>query len=290
MSLASQTPMQLSLDPALAPARAAFDQGHWAEAEQQARAFLGTHPNSAEAQYLLATTLFRENKPKDSLAAFTQAAQLARPSALDFRSIAFDYVLLNDYTDADTWMTRSAQDNPKDGETWYAIGRIKYTENRFAESITSFKKALQLMPQSVKAEDNLGLAYEGLNQPDEAIAAYQQALAWQAGSPHPSEQPMLNLGILLTDRNQFDTALPLLKQAETLAPTDGKVHGALGKLYARLNDLPEAQTELEQALATDPKNSGLHFQLGQVYRKQGKTQQAAGELERAAALEREARH
>lgn len=279
-----------AFDPALVPARTAFDQGRWAEAEQLARLYVDAHPQSGEALYLLASAEFRENKPKDSLATFTRAAQIAQPSALAFRYVALDYVLLNDYTDADTWITRSAQENPKDGETWYVMGRVKYTENRFTEAVESFGHALELMPRSVKVEDNLGLAYEGLNRPDDAIKAYRQALEWQQGSSHPSEQPLLNLGILLTDRNQLGEALPLLKQAEALAPADGKIHGALGKLYARNNDLVLAQEELEQAVAATPKDSGLHFQLGQVYRKQGMTQKAAEELSRAAALEREGRH
>ncbi|MBE7158999.1 MAG: tetratricopeptide repeat protein, partial [Rhodospirillales bacterium] len=151
-------------------------------------------------------TLFRENKPKDSLAAYTQAASHQTPSARDFHNIGLDYVLLNDYTDADKWVTESLRLDPRDGEVWYALGRIKYTENRFTEAIASFRKTLELRPHLVKAEDNLGLAYEGLNQPDEAIHAYRQAIAWADASGKPSEQPLLNLGMLLTDRNQLDEA------------------------------------------------------------------------------------
>ncbi len=279
-----------ALDPALASTRASFNGGRWLEAEAQLRPYLVTHPRSSEALYLLASTLFHENKPKDSLQAFTHAAQVTPPSASDLRTVALDYVLLNDYDDADKWMTEAVRGNPADGETWYALGRIKYTENRFAEAISSFRKALQLIGHSVKAADNLGLAYEGLNQPDDAIRSYRQAIAWAQESAHPSEQPLLNLGILLTDRNQLDEALALLRQAETLAPTDGKIHGALGKLYARRGDLPLAQKELEQAVAADPKNSGLHFQLGQIYRKLGMSERATAELTRAATLEREGRH
>ena len=277
------------LDPALSPIRTAFNAGHWAEAEQQLHPYLATHPDSAAALYLLATTLFHENKPLDSLAAFTRAAQVQRPSPLDLRTVALDYVLVNDYTDADKWITESAHENPADAETWYAMGRIKYTENRFNEAIDSFNRALQLMPRFVKAEDNMGLAYEGLNQPDEAIKHYRQAIAWANEAGHPSEQPLLNLGILLTDRNQLEEALPLLQQGEALAPANGKIHGALGKLYARRGDLPLARRNLELAVAADPKDSGLHFQLGQIYRKLGEKDLAAAELTLSASLEREKR-
>ncbi len=278
-----------TFDPALAAAGVALEGGRWPEAEQQLRPYLATNPHAAHARYLLAETLFHENKPRESLGEYTRAAAEKPPSATDLRFVALDYVLLNDYTDADKWVTEAARKDPADGEIWYAMGRIKYTENRFREATESFGKSLKLVPRSVKAENNLGLAYEGLNQPDNATAAYRQAIAWDAASAHPSEQPRLNLGILLTDRNLLDEALPLLQQAEALAPTDGKVHGALGKLYARRGDLPLAQRHLELAVAADPKNSGLHFQLGQVYRKQGMAERATAELTRAATLERESR-
>lgn len=269
----------------LSGAKAALDSHRWVLADGLLRAFLAQHQDAYDAMYLLALALFHQDRPRDSLAMYTQAAKGMIPGAQDFRYIALDYVLLHDYTDADKWITRSAHQDPTDGETWYAMGRIKYTENRFQESVDSFRQALALMPRSVKAENNLGLALEGLNHPEEAIRVYRQAIAWQAGDEHPSEQPLLNLGVLLADRNALDEALPLLQKAEALAPTDGKIHAALGKLYARQLALPEAQKEFEQAVTAEPKDAALHFQLGQVYRKEGLQAQAKEELARAAALD-----
>ena len=269
----------------LAAARASMDHHQWEAAEKQLRQYLSQRKDEPEAMYALALTLFHENRPKESLAMYTRAAAMRRPDAHDFHFIALDYVLLHDDTDADSWITRAAREDPGDGEIAYAMGRIKYTENRFSEAVTSFERALTLTPHSVKAENNLGLAFEGLNEGDKAVAAYRQAIAWQAGDPHPSEQPLLNLGNLLTDRNQLEEALPLLQRAEALAPADGKIHAALGKLYARQMNLPQAQTELEQAVSAEPSNGGLHFQLGQVYRKEGMAEKARQELARAAALQ-----
>lgn len=269
----------------LAEAHSSLANHQWKTAEAQLRTYLARGGSLPEARYMLAQALFREDRPRESLAMYTQAAASQRPGAQDFHYIALDYVLLHDYTDADTWITRAAREAPADGEIAYAMGRIKYTENRFNEAVTSFDRALVLMPHSVKVENNLGLTFEGLNEADKAVVAYRQAVAWQAGDPHPSEQPMLNLGNLLTDRNQLSEALPLLLQAEALAPADGKIHAALGKLYARQMNFPKAQGELEQAVATEPNNAGLHFQLGQVYRKEGLGEKARLELTQAAALQ-----
>ncbi len=273
------------VDPPMSLARAALERRDWTQAELLLRSYLGNSQHSAPALYLLASTLFHEDKPKESLAMYTRAAQETPPSAPDLRLVALDYVLLDDYEDADKWITRSARQNANDGETWYVMGRIKYTENRFQEAVDSFLKCLQDEPHSVRAQNNLALAYEGLNQPEMAMRVYRKALAWQIDDPHPSEQPALNLGILLSDRNQLDEALTLLLHAEMLAPHDGKTHGALGKLYVRRKEFQQAEAEFVQAVAAQPNDVGLHFQLGQVYRRLGKKESATAELTRAAALE-----
>ncbi len=269
----------------LTEAQASIEHQQWKIAETQLRRYLVEHTDSPEAMYALALTLFHENRPNDSLAMYTRAAASRQPGAEEFHCIALDYVLLHGYVEADTWITLAAREDPHNGEIAYAMGRIKYTENRFDEAVTSFERALELMPRSVKIENNLGLTFEGLNEADKAIEMYQQAIAWQTSEPHPSEQPLLNLGILLTDLNDLGKALPLLQQAETLAPGNGKVHAALGKLYARQMNLPEAQRELEQAVKMEPNDAGLHFQLGQVYRKRGWQDKAREELVRASALQ-----
>ena len=276
---------RLALDDApLNQAEEALDRKQWTDAERMLRGYLADHPSSAKALYLLAFTLFRENRPSESLTAYTNAAKLREPGATDLRWVALDYVLLGDYTDAYTWMSRAVELDAKDGESWYGLGRIQYTLNRFTDAIASFKHALLLMPQSVKAENNLGLAYEGLNRPEAAAAAYRQAIAWQREKPGPSEQPLLNLGTLLLDQTKPDEAAPLLKEAEELSPRDPKIHAALGKLYRMKNDLAAAQSEFEQAVALDPDSVGLHFQLGQIYRKEGFGTKAAAEFETVSRL------
>ncbi len=254
-------------------------------AETSARGYLSDHETSAEGRYLLAYILLRENKPLDSLAEYTHAGRLKQPTAQQLKFVALDYVLANDYADADKWLTRSLSWEPGDSDGWYSLGRIKYNENRFAEAVDCFAKVLALTPRSVRAENNLGLAYEGLGRSDDAIAAYHTAIEWQTGVPRPSEQPLLNLAIVLVNKNRSAEALPLLRQAEALAPANVKVHVELGRLYGRAGQLSEAQTELERAVALEPKSAAYHFQLGQVYRKAGEADKAKSEFAAAATLD-----
>lgn len=273
-----------STDPQLEQARAFLGKGLLTEAEGSVRQYLDQHRDSANGHFLLGHILFRQQKPEASLAEYTQGAKFHDPNAFDLKIVALDYVLLGAYADADRWLTRSLELDPKDSQGWYYLGRTKYNENRFEEAVEVFLKCLQLDPKNVKAEDNLGLAYQGLGRTEDAISAYRNAIAWQSGMLEKQFGPFLNLGILLLDQNQTDDAISYLLQAVEISPQEPKTHEQLGKAYSRRNELPKAQAELEKAAALAPESASLHFMLGQVYRKQGLTEKAKIELERSAAL------
>lgn len=246
--------------------------------------YLGSEQDSASAHTLLAYCLMRLDDPKESLAEYTRAAAIQRPNSADLQNVAKDYTLLNDLPDADHWMSLAVKMSPNDPEAWYGLGRIRYTQQRFQDAADCFERTLVFAPQSVKAENNLGLSYEGLNRTDEAMTAYRNAVQWQQNSPHPSEQPMLNLGILLLHQGKLAEAEQLLTQAVTIAPRDPKIREQLGHVYLQLNELGKAQEQFEEAIVLNPQNPSLHFLLGRVYRAEGNEQKAKAEFDLSTTL------
>src|SRR5438034_682733 len=141
----------LAPDPALAPARLLLQQGKLSEAEASTRDFLRAHADSAEAHFLLGFILFREigaqwletgktqkgswrynsgnatgslaefrdARARESLAEFTAGARYRPARAFDLKIVAFDYLLLRHNLDADRWLTRSVQANPRDAQAWF---------------------------------------------------------------------------------------------------------------------------------------------------------------------------
>ncbi|MGA2737260.1 MAG: tetratricopeptide repeat protein [Bryobacteraceae bacterium] len=273
-----------SPDTPLAEARSLLDLGKLDEAEQVTRGYLGMHQSSADGHYLLGYILFKKQDPKSSLAEYTEAAQYRKPGAADLEAVAGDYVLLKDYPDADKWFTKAVEWNPEDSLGWYYLGRTKYNENRFDEAVTAFEQCLKLDPRNVKAEDNLGLSFEGLNQIEKAMAAYRIAIDWQKDAPEKNAGPVFDLGSLLVDNDRPEEALPYLLDAARTSPEDYRVHRQLGKAYTHLNQLEKARNELEQAVQLAPQNAPVHFMLAQVYRRQGLMDKAKIESERYTAL------
>jgi tetratricopeptide (TPR) repeat protein len=209
---------------------------------------------------------------------------LLHPTAVDLRNVGLDYVLLNDYPDAEKWTLRSLDMNKSDPETWYSLGRIRYSTGKFQDAVQCFVHALALAPRSPKAATNLGLAYEGLNQPDKAAEAYQAAIDLQKDSANRSPEPLIRLAILLLHRGDLDKALTLLKGAAGFAPDDPQVHEQMGLVYLEQAQLADAQAQFEKAVSLSPQDPRLHFLLGRVYRREGLLQKAQDEFARTASL------
>jgi tetratricopeptide (TPR) repeat protein len=271
-------------DPQLDLAKSLVAKGELDAADRAARQYLDQHPNSPDGHFLLGYILFRAGKPQDSLPEYTEGAKYRDPSASDLKVVALDYVLLGDYADADSWLTRSVERDPKDPQGWYYLGRTKYNENRLEEAIHAFERCLEREPRNVKAEDNLGLSYEGLGRTEEALTAYRNAIAWQAKVLNQDPAPFIELGRLLLEQDRPEEAISYLSKAGEIGPQDFRAHEYLGKAYSRLNKLQEAQNELERAVTLAPERASLHFMLGQVYRKRGMVEKAKLELGRGAAL------
>jgi Flp pilus assembly protein TadD len=268
----------------LAAAQRLMREGRFVQAEALLRPLIAEDPKAAEPRYLLAYTLMREDKPADSLKEYTSAAALRSPTATELRNVALDYVLLKDLPDAERWMNRSLAMDGNDAETWYAMGRLHYTQGRYGDALTCFQKTIALNPRSVKGENNMGLAYEALNRNDDAVEAYRMALAWQKDDPAPSEQPLLNLAILLLHRNQLAEAEQLLEQAAKIAPKEPRIHENLGQVYQRAGRPADAVNQFGVAVTLAPENPRYHYLLGQAYRRNGDDAHAKEEFARSAVL------
>lgn len=252
----------------LSQAHALAVAGKFSQAEALLHKVLAQNENSADAHFLMGYVYFREQRPRQSLSEFTAGARSKHPGVVDLRIVAADYVLLGDFTDAAKWFGVVASKEPDKADNWYLLGRAQYNENRFQQSITSFKRVLALRPKDVRAENNLGLAWKGLNEVEPATKAFHTAIEWEGEHPEDA-QPFLNLGILLVNSAHPGAALKYLKTAVRLAPTNPKIREQLARALKAQKDFAGAQKQLEAAVKLAPKAAGLHYELGQVYWREG---------------------
>ncbi len=293
----------------LAQVRALLNQNEPEAAEKLLRPYLTSHPNAAQAHFLLGYILFREiqteeaatsgsaalpplpssvalreKNARESLAQYTLGSQLQTPSAFDLKIVSLDYILLNDYPDADKWLSKALIWQPNDAQGWYYKGRIKFKQANYSAAIEAFRHALTLRPQNIAAADNLGLAYAGLGQTDAAREAFQTAIAWTKAQHSTNNAPWVDMGDTLTQDSRAAEAVSYLQQAVSMDPKDLRAHEKLAEAFRNLEQWPQEQLELEKAVQLAPHSASLHFMLGQVYRKNGEPDKARTEFAASAAL------
>jgi Flp pilus assembly protein TadD len=248
-----------------------------AATESELRHEIQLHPDSAEILYKLGLVLRQENRPKESLEIYTQAAHLQKPNAEQLRSVALDYVVLEDYKDAIHWLEVAVSLDPRNADVLYSLGRCFYSQDRFNEAEAMYLRVLGIVPQHLKAEENLGLTYDMEDQPEKAEAALRAAAAWAAQQPS-DEWPFLNLGIFLLEHDRAAEAVAFLQSAVTVSAGSAACHEKLGRALAESGKVSDGVKELETAVQLDPKNPKIHFELGHVYRQAGSIEKSRAEF------------
>jgi tetratricopeptide (TPR) repeat protein len=254
------------------------------QAEALLRSAVAEDPQAASAWYLLGYALFREGRAKESLDAYAHGAALRPPAADDLKVVGLDYGLLGDYDGGIRYLKSALEIDPANLEARYYLGRIYYTQNKFAEAERTFREVLARDAGHVKAYNNLGQTLEALNDRDGAIAAYRRAIELDRASPKRSEYPYLNLAALLADADDVEPAAALLLEAQSINPQNAKVHFRLGSLYLRRGQLGPAQEQLERAARLDERDPGIRYVLARVYQRMGKTDLARAEFEATSQL------
>ncbi|MCC5866066.1 MAG: serine/threonine protein kinase [Wenzhouxiangella sp.] len=144
---------------------------------------------------------------------------------------------------------------------------------RYEESIARLERSLALWlavdperPDIASIHNNLGYAWHGLGDLEQAEHHYRQAiLIEKAASPRPNANLAIalnNLAILVQDLGRLDDALELQRQAmsirlDTLGPNHLQTalgHLNLGRLLLRMEQPAQARVELQQALSISRRN------------------------------------
>jgi tetratricopeptide (TPR) repeat protein len=254
------------------------------EKEARLRASLLQSPQAADTLYELALVLRQENKPRESLETYTRAAQLQKPNTEQLRSVALDYVMLDDYDDAERWLRVALAMEPSNTEILYSLGRCLYTKNLFPEAEKIYLRLLALDPANLKAEENLGLTYDAQNDPQKAEKALRTAVQWAKERGLQDPWPYLDLGIVLLDEARPADARPFLEKAVELGPKSAWAHEKLGMALVANGDSARGIRELQLAAGLAPNDPKVHFELGHAYRVAGQQDKARAEFDLSKSL------
>jgi len=236
---------------------------------------------------------------------FSDAAKQDPKSALPYLGLAEVARLQNRPGAVEEWVKKAIATDPKSQEALRAWGRYQFTQGKFADAETTFKKAISLDVKSPGAHIDLGENYlNGTKQPGAAAEAYRTAIKLQPD--HPGAH--MGLAAALAAQGQTAPAVAEYEKAAKLQPGSPLPHHMLGRLYAANGKTDEALAALDRAVKTNatylpalldrgdihiakndlsraiadyqavlkvaPKLAAAHFKMGMAYQSKSKWQDA----------------
>ncbi len=165
-----------------------------------------------------------------------------------------------------------------------AAKNLASDEDRVEEAVAKMREVVAADPKIMDAHLSLGNWLLKLRRPDEAIAAYKEALALK-----PDDDIALgNLARLLAGRGRTQDALDALEVFRTalrLNPKNPQSWHNLAIHYLDLGRLEEARSSFQEALAANPRMGAAFNGLGAIAFEMGDLAKAEERVTRALELE-----
>ena len=240
-------------------------------------------PKSLKTAKLLSMAggiFFLDGKYLNSAIAWKKAEAIA---PLDERSrftLAMAYIKLNRRDWARTELQKLVVSAPEKPLYLYWLARLDYDTQSYMTAISRLQKVIEMDPNMMRAYDTIGLSYEYVGKPEDAIKSYNQAIELNRTQLKPSPWPHLDLAISLIGVNRLDDAKKNLDVALRYDPKLPQAHYQLGRLFEMQDKFDAAIAALTAASELDPQYPEPHLAMGRIYHRLGNRQKAEEEIAR----------
>jgi tetratricopeptide (TPR) repeat protein len=172
--------------------------------------------------------------------------------------------------------------HPKRGEYRGLLGQILEKEGQPENAVAAYYDALRLEPALPATRARLAQALIELDRSDEALAVLEKGSANSRESGGAEFHALM--GRALERRGDLVGAVTQYEVALGFWPDFPEAHGNLGLVLAKQNRLAEAETHLRRALSLGLDTPELYLVLGDMLQRQGKMREAADAFRTALGL------
>src|SRR5580700_9494191 len=159
-------------------------------------------------------------------------------------------------------------------------GRAAIASNNLPVAVQLLKRATEVDSKNKYAWYALALAYMGMRQNDDAIAALKKQI-----EINPYDEYAYNaLGRAFWQERKYDDAVTAFDKQIEINPLDKFAHAGLGSMYSEWHKYDLAAGELEKATSLTPDNPELQVSLGDAYLNLGQDDKALATFDHAVEL------
>ena len=198
--------------------------------------------------------LFNQNKPDESIKKYKSIVEKypkskeATQAIANARQVYIDTDKVDEYA---AWIRSinytDVSDNDLDN-SMYEAAEKKYVENNLSQAVTSLKKYLINFPEGahvLKARFYSAQANVALKDAEKSISDYEYVIAQPANEF--TEESLSKLAQIYLDKNNWDSAIPVLKKLEVEANSPQNILFAQSNLMKGLYEKQEYQTTVNYA-------------------------------------------
>ncbi|HEY1936594.1 MAG TPA: tetratricopeptide repeat protein [Candidatus Angelobacter sp.] len=242
----------------------------------------------------------------------SQAAAAAEDHSANDLKDAESLLQKQQYPEAEEKLQSLVSQQAENPQAWFDLGFAQSHQDKFADAIAAYKKAVALDPKWFEAQKNLGLALAKSGDLTSAAAAFRIAVTLKpiAGGKQALTDAWLSLA-QATEESQPQEALTAYQKASELDPANSEAQVGVARMTERSGNAPaaeqqylklaqtgnndsierliglylkqkryaDAETWLRKYMAANPQNSAAQLQLGKLLAAEGKSQEAITTLE-----------
>jgi protein O-mannosyl-transferase len=187
------------------------------------------------------------------------------------------------YRDEQTLWQDNFSKNPNTWQGHNRVGQLFFSQEKFAEALPHFERAVQLKPELADNYNLLGLVYCRLQRFEEGIAQYREGLQLKEEKASTAQSVdaatmRVNLGNALTlTGNTFS-------ELARAASDQGDMAAAQADAKESNARFTEAVEQYEKALAIEPEHPAIHRNLGILLSQMGRNEEAIVHLRKVLQL------
>ena len=139
--------------------------------------------------------------------------------------------------------------SPNKARVQFQLAQAYYESNDCAKALPHYERSAQLDPRDDRLFTDWGLAYDCVNQPDQAVAKIRHALNLK-----PTAHGYSQLGMIFGKNGKYAEALEALAMAAKIDPNFDMTYVYRGDVHLEAGDPAAAVQDFRHALAINPRN------------------------------------
>lgn len=259
-------------------------QQHYPQAVKLYRMALAMGPSIPGLHLDLGLALFKQGETQQALAEFAPLLKSAPANSADRQKllilVGMCHYGLRQYSRAASYLQQAADKDPSNLPILMALAHSYLWSKQYQQVLGTYKKILQLNPDSAEADMLAGEALDELKNTSAAIEQFRAAVKADPRLPDVH----FGLGYLLWTQRQYPAAVPEFQAELDNDPNHAQALTYLGDCNLKLSHPDAAAPLLEKAVRIDPSIALAHLDLGIVDADAGRQQDALTEMMAAARL------